>query len=147
MTPVIVVFGAVAVALIGRGVFDHVRLRRSGYRPWRSAPLAGGSHRFLTGASATFRGAGAAFPVKLSGPSVVMTLDTDWAHLHGTGGLIDVWIPREQVTGIKTVRLTGATAVRFVSAGGEYDGVLSHSFSPQPLLAAFRAYGWPLEDQ
>lgn len=75
-----------------------------------------------------------------------MTLDAASAHLHGTGGLIDVWTPREHVTGIMTVRLTGATAVRILSADGQYDGVLFHSFGPQPLLAAFRAYGWPLTD-
>lgn len=144
MTVIFLLFGALAAAALGGGVIDQVRLRRSGYRPWRTPPMAGGGgHRFLPGSSSTFRGGAASPPVKLSGPSVVLTVDAGWAHLRGTGGMIDVWIPRDRVTEIRVVRLTTGTAVRFLSVAGDYDGVLFYSFNVAPLLSALRTHGWP----
>lgn len=148
MIPVpILVFGAAAAALVAKAVIGQVRLRRSGYRPWRTAPLVGGSHRFSPDTSSTFHGAGAHPPVRLSGPRTVrLQLHSAWVHLYGTGGLIDVWIPRERITDVRTVPLIPGTAVRFGSTSGDFDGVLFYSFNPTTLLASLRAHGWPVTD-
>lgn len=136
-----------AAALAGKALIGQVRLRRSGYRPWRTAPLLGGSHVFLPDSSSTFHGAGVRPPVQLSGPGTVrLQLDPAWVHLYGTGGLIDVWIPREGITEVKTVPMTTSTAVRFGSSSGDFDGVLFYSFNPASLLASLRAHGWPVTD-
>jgi hypothetical protein len=126
-------------------VVGQVRPRRSGYRPWRIAPVVGGGHQFLSDSSSTFHGAGAQPPVQLSGPRTVrLQLDSIWVRLYGTGGLIDVWIPRERITEVRSVRLMTSTAVRFLSTSGDFDGVLFYSFNPMPLLASLREHGWPV---
>jgi hypothetical protein len=142
-----VVFGVAFAGLVGKALIGQLRLRRSGYRPWRTAPLLGGSDQFLPEASSTFHGAGAHPPVQLSGPGTVrLQLDPAWVHLYGTGGLIDVWIPRERITEVKTIPMTTSTAVHFGSASGDFDGVLFYSFNPTSLLASLRAHGWPVTD-
>jgi len=131
----LLVFGAAAATLVGRAVVGQVRLRRSGYRPCRSAPVADGAYRF-TPESSTFHGAGAHPPVQLSGPRTVkLQLDSACVHLYGTGGLIDVWIPRDRITGVMPVRMTANTAVRFLSASGDFDG------APPGVVAGTRLAG------
>jgi hypothetical protein len=143
----LLVVGAAAAALAGTTVTGEIRLRRTGYRPWRTAPLVGGDHQFAPDSSSTFRGAGAHPPVRLSGPGTVrLQLDSGWAHLRGTGGMIDVWIPRERITEVRLVRLPTSTALRFLSPSGDYDGVLFFSFSPTSLSVSLRAHGWPVAD-
>lgn len=133
-----------AAALAVAAVIDWRRLRRSGYQPFRTAPLLGGHHEFAPGGSATFLGGGAHPPVKLSGPTVRLTVDATWAHLHGTGGMLDVWIPRDRITGVKTTKLTTTTAVRFLAAAGDLDGVLFHTRRSGRLLTTLGSYGWPI---
>jgi hypothetical protein len=143
----LLVFGAAAAALVGRAVVGQVRLRRSGYRPWRTAPVAGDDHQFMPDSSSTFHGAGVHPPVQLSGPRAVkLQLDRAWVHLYGTGGLINVWIPRDRITGVMPVRMTTNTAIRFLSASGDFDGVLFYSRSPMSLLASLKEHGWPVTD-
>jgi hypothetical protein len=143
MVPLIVVWVMTAAALLAAAVVDQVRLRRNGYRRWCNAPVIGGDHLFDRDASASFRGGGAHASVMLSGPIVVLDADPEWIHLYGTGGMMEVWISRSRITGIKLIRLTTATAVRFIGAEGEYDGVLFFTFRPTALVDALRTHGWP----
>jgi len=149
MIPVpLLIFGVAAVALASTAAVDRLRLRRSGYQPWRRAPIFGVGYQFSPDSSSTFRAAGAHPPLKLSLPRLVrLQFDHAWAHLYGIGGLIDVWIPRDQIIEVRSVRLSTCTAVRFLSTSGDFDGVLFESFTRTSLLAALRTHGWPVADR
>jgi hypothetical protein len=141
-----VAFGLVLVigSVLARALIPWWRLRRFGYRPFWTAPLAGSGHHFDPGRSASFRGGGANAPMLLSVPLVRLEVDPMWAHLTASRERIDVWIPQTAISEVQTVGMFGTTAFRFASPTGDFDGVLFFTTAPEKLLAALTASGWPI---
>jgi hypothetical protein len=117
-----------------------------GYRRASPTPHIVTDHRFDPSGSASFRGGAINGSVNATVPLVRLTLDEQWAHLHGVGGIMDLWVPRNQVDEVAAYRIPPHGAIRFHNAGGGFDSIAFWTFTPDRVLAQFQRFGWVVRE-
>lgn len=133
----------ILVSLILRAVFSAKRRKAAGYQRRQPDPVFTTNHQFDPDNSPSFRGGAVNHSINATMPLVSLTLDEQWAHLYGTGGIIDVWIPRDHVESVVSYRTPPHSAIRFQNADGAFDGIIFWTMSPKKILIAFEQHGWP----
>jgi hypothetical protein len=138
VVPMVVIWivGGVVLArrlLSGRGMFGVRQPRPTEF------DLAG-VHQFSPHDSVLFRGGGMAGGVQATWPFVGLRFDRDWIQVTGVFGR---WYARTDVVAVESVTMRGRWSLRIRTTTFD-DGFVFVPTSPQQVLAALEADGWPV---
>ena len=114
-------------------------LRRQGFDPKRAPSNKPSGHVFANDA-ARWRCGARAGRMNATIPLVTVTFDDQWLHVEGVP-TYDIWIDREVVGRVDTIRFLWSPGIRFAADAGVYDGLII--WTRGGMAEALRQARWP----